>query len=109
MEIAELTMATKQMRNAERSQGAGSRLFSGGKMARVLAKLGVDFERFVTEYDQDDTRTPRAAGLSEEDRAAVARFLKHREIRQLASELGCSVPSAHARVARFALERHPSV
>jgi hypothetical protein len=83
---------------------AEARLYSGGKVARVLAKLGVDFRAFVAEYDQDTSRPSRAVPLSDAERAAVERFLKHQQIAQLADELGCSIASAHSRITKFVLE-----
>ncbi len=80
-----------------------ARLYTGAKVARVLAKLGVDFREFVAAYDADSSRVPRGTALTEEERAAVERFLKHRQIAELAQELGCSIATAHARVTKFVL------
>ena len=96
--------ATESARKRSRGQKADGRLFSGAKVARVLARLGVDFHAFVAEYDQENSRPARSTPLSESERAAVKRFLEHRQIRELAEDLQCSIASAHARVTRFVLE-----
>ena len=85
---------------------AESRLYTGAKLARVLARLGVDFREFVATYDADPSPTGSIV-LTDAERAAVERFLRHRQISRLADELGTSIPSAHARVARFVLEKGP--
>jgi hypothetical protein len=97
--------AARRKPRARAPKGAESRLFSGSKMARVLHRLGVDFRAFVEEYDQDVSRSSRAAPLSKGERAAIEEFLTHGQIRRLAKELACSVGSAQSRVTRFALER----
>ena len=67
-----------------------------------------DFPAFVDEYDLDLPRSTRSSPLTEAERATIESFLSHGEIRRLAQDLGCSVPSAHARVTKFALERTAS-
>ena len=111
MEPTERKRSKTGASKGRRGGGRGTpetRLFSGAKVARVLAKLGVEFHAFVAEYEEDTTRASRSAPLSEGERAAIERFLKHRQIAELARELGCSVASAHARVTKFVLETRPS-
>lgn len=94
-------MVSEVVRRAE------TRLFSGTKLARVLAKLGVDFLAFVTAYDQEGSEN-KDNSLSDAERTAVQRFLTHRRISELAEDLHCSIPTAHARVTRFALDGRAS-
>jgi hypothetical protein len=92
------------------SKNPEDRLFSGSKIARVLAKFNVDFRKFVSEYDQDNSRSPRLRPLDDKEKLAIERFIgQHRSINQLANDLSCSISSAQARVTRYVLEQaeHP--
>lgn len=81
------------------------RLFSGAKIARVLeTKYQIQMMQFVRDYDDDTSRSPRTRALENSEVEAIQRFLKHRQITQLATDLACSISSAQARVTRFVLD-----
>jgi hypothetical protein len=105
--VSEVVRRRGALEAGARERRAETRLFSGTKLARVLAKLGVDFLAFVAAYDRESSES-KDDPLSDADRMAVQRFLTHRKISELAVELDCSIPTAHARVTRFVLDSRTS-
>ncbi len=81
------------------------RLFSGSKIARVLeSKYQITMAQFVRDYDDDTSRSPRVRALEDTEVTAIQRFLKHKNVTQLANDLACSISSAQARVTRYVLD-----
>ena len=78
------------------------RMFAEVKLRRVLTRMSVSWENFLAEYDADKRRHREARReLSEEEKAAVRDFFKHRSPVILADRLGLSRRAASTLVARY--------
>lgn len=91
--------------SADEKKPFDQRLFSGSKIARVLEnKFKITMAQFVRDYDDDTSRSPRVRALDDGEVQAIQRFLKHKNVTQLAGDLACSISSAQARVTRYVLD-----
>lgn len=80
-----------------------SRLFSGAKAARVLERMGVEYDQFCDLYDQE-RRAPRIKALSDNETILIQRFyIEHRSVTRLAEDLKCSTTAAQAKATRYAI------